>query len=284
MCRIFGFRSVLQSGVHQSLIDADNAIIQQSEQHPDGWGVAYYKLGSPHVIKMDSKALDCKIFEKISGVVSSDTVIAHIRKSTVGGVGPLNTHPFQFGQWVFAHNGNLENFADIRQDLIKKIDKNLSPFIFGETDSEILFYLLLTIMKKHQAMAGFSGTMEATKKILIEFLREIQSTGCVISESQGDYDKNYLTFLITNGKTLVGFNGGQPLSFSTHKKKCPERDSCGHFQPICENQASSGDQVHHLLITSEKIHNANVWQSLKFGEFVGVTNSLHFFKGEVRVS
>ena len=63
MCRIFGFRSVLQSGVHQSLIDADNAIIQQSQRHPDGWGVAYYKMGSPHVIKIESQAKECKIFE-----------------------------------------------------------------------------------------------------------------------------------------------------------------------------------------------------------------------------
>ena len=31
MCRIFGFRSVMQSHVHRSLVSADNALIQQSD-------------------------------------------------------------------------------------------------------------------------------------------------------------------------------------------------------------------------------------------------------------
>ena len=51
MCRIFGFRSVMQSQVHRSLVSADNAFMRQSERHPDGWGVAYYVAHAPHVVK-----------------------------------------------------------------------------------------------------------------------------------------------------------------------------------------------------------------------------------------
>ena len=40
MCRLFGFRSVIKSQMHRSLVSADNALVRQSEQHPDGWGVA----------------------------------------------------------------------------------------------------------------------------------------------------------------------------------------------------------------------------------------------------
>jgi len=56
MCRIFGFRSVMQSQVHRSLVSADNAFMRQSERHPDGWGVAYYLANAPHVIKGASAA------------------------------------------------------------------------------------------------------------------------------------------------------------------------------------------------------------------------------------
>ena len=148
MCRIFGFRSILQSGVHKSLVDSHNSILHQSHRHPDGWGVAYYRMGAPHVIKLGHQAKQCKIFEKISGVVSSDTVVAHIRKSTVGSVGPLNTHPFQFGPWIFAHNGNVENFQAVKSRFLECIDRELRSFILGETDSEHLFFLLLSLMKK----------------------------------------------------------------------------------------------------------------------------------------
>ena len=56
MCRLFGFRSVIPSQVHRSLLSADNALGTQSSQHPDGWGVAFYVDGSPHLTKSPSTA------------------------------------------------------------------------------------------------------------------------------------------------------------------------------------------------------------------------------------
>ena len=74
MCRLFGFRSVIQSQVHRSLVSADNALLLQSSDHPDGWGVAYYQEGSPHLIKSASTAIDDHLFRRVSGIVSSQTV------------------------------------------------------------------------------------------------------------------------------------------------------------------------------------------------------------------
>ncbi len=283
MCRIFGFRSILQSGVHRSLMDSDNAIIQQSDRHPDGWGVAYYNMGSPHLVKNENQARKCKIFEKVSGVVSSNTVITHIRKSTVGSVGPLNTHPFQFGPWVFAHNGNVENFHENRKILVSKIDPDLQRFILGETDSEALFYLLLTIMRRQSAFSDKDKEFNFAVA-LEEFVSVFQSIFGEITESKGDYHRNYLTFLMTDGKRMYAFNGGQPLFYSTHKSQCPERDTCSHFNPICESRAKANDKIHHLLVSSEIIKNENIWSPLEFGEFVGVDQNFLFQKGRVAVA
>ena len=283
MCRIFGFRSILQSGVHQSLIDADNAIVQQSERHPDGWGVAYYKMGSPHLIKMDGLARDSLIFEKVSGVVSSNTVVAHIRKSTIGQTSPLNTHPFQFGRWVFAHNGNVENFKKNRSAFLANLDKDLRPFVFGDTDSEVLFYFLLSIMKRKGFLQNFELEPDSTQAVLAEFIERFQNIAGPLSESKGDYDKNYLTFILTNGDFLLGFNGGQSLLYSTHKKACPERHTCSFFNPICESPANEEEKIHHLLVSSEVIENENIWNQMAFGEYVGVKSGLHFFKGKVNL-
>ena len=118
MCRLFGFRSVIQSQVHRSLVQADNALGQLSTDHPDGWGVAYYVDGAPHVTRSPSAAIDDHIFHRVSGVVASETVIAHVRKATVGGLNVLNCHPFQYGRWVFAHNGEIKKFDDSREALV----------------------------------------------------------------------------------------------------------------------------------------------------------------------
>ncbi|MEO0323985.1 MAG: class II glutamine amidotransferase, partial [Myxococcota bacterium] len=110
VCRLFGFRSVIQSQVHRSLVAADNALGRQSAGHPDGWGVAYYVDGAPHLTRSPGHALSDALFHRVSGVVSSETVLAHVRKATQGPKTVLNCHPFQYGRWVFAHNGDLPRF------------------------------------------------------------------------------------------------------------------------------------------------------------------------------
>ena len=135
MCRLFGFRSVLRSGVHRSLRSADNALAVQSRRHPDGWGVAYYVAGSPHVIKSTNEAGSDHLFERVSGLLSSETVVAHVRRATQGGLTMLNCHPFQHGRWVFAHNGDVPAFAELREALMSEIAPAYRAVLLGDTDS-----------------------------------------------------------------------------------------------------------------------------------------------------
>ena len=148
MCRLFGFKSIIKSKVHSSLVHAENALGIQSVDHPDGWGVCYFIGNSPHIIKADKPAIDCDIFQKVSGVVSSNTVLAHIRKSTIGTVSPLNTHPFQFGHWVFAHNGNIENFDSIRHKLLDYISDSFSHIFLVRPIVNLSFLLFSPSWKK----------------------------------------------------------------------------------------------------------------------------------------
>src|SRR5260221_510551 len=136
MCRLFGFRSVIPSQVHRSLLAAENALGAQSNQHPDGWGVAFYVDGSPHVTRNPITAMGDQLFHRLSGVVSSQTVVAHVRKATRGDKTVLNCHPFQYGRWVFAHNGDVPGFERHRLALVDRIAPDLQRFILGETDSD----------------------------------------------------------------------------------------------------------------------------------------------------
>ncbi|MBW2545887.1 MAG: class II glutamine amidotransferase, partial [Deltaproteobacteria bacterium] len=117
MCRLFGFRSVIQSQVHRSLMDADNALGTQSNDHRDGWGVAFYVDGTPHITRSPTTAIDCALFRRVSGIVASETVLAHVRRATNGELSVLNCHPFQYGKWVMAHNGDIQDFTKHRPEL-----------------------------------------------------------------------------------------------------------------------------------------------------------------------
>ncbi len=260
----------MKSQVHNSLVSADNALVEQSERHPDGWGVAYYLAGAPHVIKSVEQAVDDHLFRRVSGIVTSETVLAHLRKATNGDHSILNTHPFQYGNWVFVHNGNLKNFADLRPTLMAKIPPVLRRFILGETDSEVFFYLLLGHMAARAELDRPGYALRELADAAREAVAQvIEVAGELCRDDGAPSDNNFLSFVITNGRTMLGHQGGKHLYASTHKSRCPERDSCAYFAPECEGEVSSGF-VSHLVLSSEPLHGENVWQPLAFGEMIGV--------------
>lgn len=275
MCRLFGFRSVLQSGVHRSLMSADNALSVQSEMHPDGWGVAYYIGGAPHLIKSANQAVSDRLFHRVSGIVSSETVVAHIRKATQGEHSPINAHPFQFGPWIFAHNGNIRDFPQLRAELMARVSPRFRPFVLGDTDSEVLFYLVLSRMaERFNILEHRFQPMD-----IVSALQEALGQVCVLTDgfhrdTNGPPTETYLTCIITNGRVMVAHQGGKELYYSTHKTLCPERDTCPFLSASCERSSQTGDSVNHLIISSEPMLGENIWNAMTPGELVFVDQEM----------
>lgn len=243
----------------------------QSEQHPDGWGVAYYVANTPHVIKSAAGALEDKLFKHVSGIVSSETVVAHIRRATHGHLSLINSHPFQYGSWIFAHNGNIPEFEGVREHLESKIPPIMRRFILGQTDSEVIFYLLLTNMARRFDLQRKGFPLDDLEQAIRETVDEIHQ---VSGLSCFDDNELYLSFLITNGETMAAHQGGKELLKSTYKNICPERESCPNLAPECEAPTQSGF-VSHLLVTSEVLQGHNVWEEMAPGEVVGVDWRMH---------
>ena len=63
MCRLFGFRSAQPSTAHRSLAQAENALAQQSLQHPDGWGIGWFVDDDAYVVKSANAAHACERFQ-----------------------------------------------------------------------------------------------------------------------------------------------------------------------------------------------------------------------------
>ncbi len=263
MCRLFGFRSVIPSQVHRSLMAADNALGTQSEVHPDGWGVAYYIDGAPHVTRAPSTALNDAIFHRLSGIVSSETVLAHVRKATQGNHTVLNCHPFQYGKWVFAHNGDIPDFDAQRADLMQEVAPRLRRFILGETDSEVVFFIFLSLLSSYGPLASRHGVDD-----VIEAMRQTVAKVRTVCDG-GDTKPSFLTFIVTDGTTLAATQGGKELFVSTHKTHCQDRDNCAHLAPECEAPSKTGF-INHLIFSSEVIDGDNVWTEMQAGDIIGV--------------
>jgi len=284
MCRLYGFRSQILSGVHQSLVAAENALEQQSLEHPDGWGLSYYQGRFPHVIRSDKQALDDHLFRNISAVVSTRTLLAHIRQATVGGVGVLNCHPFQHGPWTFVHNGEVAGHdrSEIGDAIRDAVDPRFRSFVMGETDSESIFYMFLSRLSRRVEDIYEGGVM---LPVVLDAVRETVERVRAIGGADDEYaeeQRTKLTIGITNGNILLGYRFRRPLFFSTYKTRCPERDSCPAFEHSkCEQRVDQGT-VKHLIVTSERpAENPNVWTELEDDDYVAVDYGMNFHRGRL---
>lgn len=283
MCRLFGFRSIIPSQVHRSLLSAENALVWQSEFHPDGWGVAYFIGGIPHLIKSAETAIQDTLFRRVSGIVSSHTVVAHLRKATKGSNSLINSHPFQYGSWVFAHNGDIPGFKEHRGKLVARVPPVLRRFILGDTDSEVFFYMLLGHMSRHLGEHGKTlhqrgiepHELTCAIRDTIAEVEDVTGLGCYANIDEER--PLLLSFILTNGDLMLGHQGGKGLYFSSHKVCCPERDSCPSFSSSCEAMSSHGEVVNHMIFSSEQLHGENVWNVMQPGDVVGVDSRMRLF-------
>ena len=67
-------------------------------------------------------------------------------------------------------------------------------------------------------------------------------------KDSGTPSENYLTFVISNGPIMIAVNGGITLYYSTHKKKCSERETCKSLAPWCEAMAEGVLDVGALVL------------------------------------
>jgi predicted glutamine amidotransferase len=198
MCRLYGLQANEPTKIECSLVRAQNALMAQSKRdlagltHGHGWGVASHPDGLPHVEKQAWAAYHGEHFQKIAARIYSRSVIAHVRRATVGPPGIENTHPFVHGVWLFAHNGTVPNFDQVRDLMIEEIDPLHRSEIHGSTDSEHVFRFLMSLWEHHPERP-LVDTLRTGLERVIDWCREI------------DPNKRIgLNVLWTNGEEMVG--------------------------------------------------------------------------------
>jgi predicted glutamine amidotransferase len=112
----------------------------------DGFGIGWYgPEDQPAVFHSIEPAWNDRNLRELARHVSSPVVFAHIRAATATPVQLTNCHPFRHGKWLWMHNGVIYDFHRVKRDLVLAVDPSLYPEIEGSTDSEVFFYLALTL-------------------------------------------------------------------------------------------------------------------------------------------
>jgi glutamine amidotransferase len=112
----------------------------------DGFGIGWYGVGdTPGVFHSIEPAWNDRNLRDLAAHVESPIVFAHIRASSGSPIQQTNCHPFRHGRWLWMHNGLIREFHQVKRDLTLAVDPDLYPSIEGSTDSELFFYLALTL-------------------------------------------------------------------------------------------------------------------------------------------
>ncbi|HEY2159817.1 MAG TPA: class II glutamine amidotransferase [Solirubrobacteraceae bacterium] len=112
----------------------------------DGFGVGWYDdQPIPGVFRSIEPAWNDENLRELTAHIRSPVFLAHIRAAIGSAVQQTNCHPFRHGRWLFMHNGFIDGFEAIKRDLVLAVDPSLYPAIKGQADTEVLFYLALTL-------------------------------------------------------------------------------------------------------------------------------------------
>jgi glutamine amidotransferase len=140
--------------IHDALYTPNHSLIDQSLNSQlgaepttgDGVGVGWYgDEPTPGVFRSIEPAWNEENLAEITSHVRSPLFFAHIRAAIGSPVQQTNCHPFRHDKWLFMHNGAINDFHAIKRDLVFAVDPSLYPEIKGSTDTEILFFLAMTL-------------------------------------------------------------------------------------------------------------------------------------------
>lgn len=268
MCRLYGITGNQPARVECSLVEAQNALLLQSIEdsrgiaNPDGWGVGVYEHGAPTVYKSARAASHDVEFRDTAERVSSRTVIAHVRAATVGSGALDNTHPFQHGPWLFAHNGTLTGFESLEAEMEAEVPEHLLRQRRGETDSELILLWLLGRMPAH-GLDPLSGADSVNDMVdlLASAVPELSRRAEFASGKPAK-----LNLLLTDGVHMAASRWGNSLYVAERR---------GHTDcEVCNATHLEGAGASHyqaIAIASEPI-TREAWIEVVDRSFIGATN------------
>lgn len=215
-----------------------------------------YEDNKAKFFKEGISAKNSERFPSYAKEVRSNIIIVHVRRGTGAPPSEVNSHPFKYKNWLFAHNGSID-----RDYLLSLLRDEYRKELKGQTDSEVYFYWIL------QCIEESKDVIEGIKKSIDEIIKNSKSyTG--------------LNFLLSDGKCLYSFR------YSRYSKDYyslwllkREPSESGPFEfrskdtsALLRSKALKGERA--ILVCSEKLTEEK-WEEIGFGRLLIIDPNLN---------
>ena len=240
--------SLLLEPAHSLIRQSSNSHEREEPLNGDCFGVGWYASefsNDPAVFRSITPAWNNRNLHNLSRVIASSCVLAHVRAATQwSGVNEANCHPFRFGKYLCMHNGDVGNFQKIRRKLLETVCDEAFSNVFGSTDSEHFFAVIIDELLKKQGNGalGLAAALDTA----------IQRVA-VIVEQFGDNAPSYLNVAVTDGENAV-------ISRYNNDREHPPESLyyfCGDLYETGGKEQQIYDEV---VVSSERLTNDPGWQ------------------------
>lgn len=239
--------SLLIEPAHSLIRQSSNSKERDEPLNGDGFGVGWYATGltdEPAVFRSITPAWNNRNLHNLARVVASPCIYAHVRAATQSsGVNEANCHPFRYGKLLFMHNGDIGNFQKIRRRLLETISDEAFGNVYGSTDSEHFFAVVIDeLLKRHAITAvDLAASLDAAIKRVVAIVKQY-----------GDGEPCYLNIAVGDGKNAV-------ISRYTNDPASPPESLywySGSLYEPCMDGRSAGSE---MIVSSEKLTDDPNW-------------------------
>ena len=252
MCRLFAMTAGRERiAVTHWLLDAPDSLIAQSHFQPDGTGLGFFdEQGNAVVDRQPLAAFRDDEFIKEARTERSSTFLAHIRFASMPSFAITDTHPFQAGGRLFAHNGVVYEMEDVEAE----VGPDYMGPVEGSTDSERMFAL---ITKRIDELGDIGEGIASAASWLADNV-PIYSLNLIVGTAHElwalRYPETHDLFVLERGPGRTGpdeFHGTSSHGLRVHSDDL--------------------DDTPAVIIASERMDDEPDWRPLESGELLHVT-------------
>lgn len=269
MSRLFGFFGT--DSVNLSCVDTGETVGSSEKIDSDGWGIGFFKNDASFLFKKASRSSGGNRIANIAEVVSSHVFISHLRFATIGERKEANTQPFRWGSWIFAHQGTVEHFRKIKPRIARKLPQAYKKLIRGNTDSEYLFYLFLSLLRE-------KGSIKKGEINRDDAITGMKDLGEVIEEfcDEAEVEKYpTMNILVSNGEYFIAARNGSPLYY---RLMTPDMEKDTVFKSsetgLSYELQNLTDDISFALISSDKFSDSEQYIEISNNTLFSVDSSI----------
>lgn len=272
MCRFVAYLGFALP-INEILSNPKDSLIKQSADalesevtvNADGFGIGWYtdfKTSPARFLSVQPAWSDINL-KSISHHIQSGCFLGHVRAATSTATTLYNCHPFRFNDYLFMHNGEVGGFTQIKRALVSSLGDAPFSNILGNSDSEVLFGLLMTNL----------GDRPFTQASIVQAWQDTLTQVEFVQRKHDIEAPNYLNVVLTNGKCLSVLHYSTDVDYiSSLHYACGDNyqyvNGCYHITPTVNRNKL-------VIIASEKLTaNNQDWHDIPRQQLLFVDENL----------